>query len=135
MNRFYLSILSYQGAVPMPILNRRQLVSTLSASGALTLLPSCIKINDYQGNKWWLEGGYNPVQEELDTTSFRVEGEIPRHLNGLYVRNGGNFRGLEAPHYFIGDGMLHGIWLENGNAMHYPFYHMRSIKPGFRVSH
>jgi carotenoid cleavage dioxygenase-like enzyme len=75
-----------------------------------------MNMNMSQGKNWWIEGRYNPVQEELETTRFLVEGEIPRNLNGLYVRNGGNLRGSEAPHYFVGDGMLHGIWLENGQA-------------------
>ena len=103
----------------MPILNRRQVLQSLSATGMISVLPGCIKSIDYQGEKWWTKGGHAPVQEELDTNDLIVEGEIPRHLSGLYVRNGGNFRGGEAPHYFVGDGMLHGVWLENGSAVRY----------------
>jgi len=82
-------------------------------------LPGCLKLHEYHGEKWWTKGGHAPVKEELDSTDLMVEGIIPSHLNGLYVRNGGNFRGKEAPHYFVGDGMLHGIWLENGKALRY----------------
>ena len=44
---------------------------------------------------------------------------MPSDLNGLYVRNGGNYKGENSPHYFIGDGMLHGVWIEGGKAKRY----------------
>ena len=99
--------------------DRRKFIQYISATGGITLLPSCLKSYQYEGEQWWTKGGYAPIQEELDQTTFVVEGEIPTHLNGMYVRNGGNFRGSKAPHYFVGDGMLHGIWLEEGKAKLY----------------
>ena len=99
--------------------NRRQLLRALSSSGLVLTLPSLSCLGkDYVGERWWLEGGYAPVFDEVDLQNLRVEGEIPKELNGMYVRNGGNPR-ADAAHYFIGDGMLHGIWLENGQAVRY----------------
>ena len=100
-------------------LNRRQFLYTAAASGAMPSLGACLKEPEYLGEKWWTTGGFKPVPDEVEISEFLIEGEIPKHLNGLYIRNGGNYRGEEAPHYFTGDGMLHGLWLENGRARHY----------------
>jgi carotenoid cleavage dioxygenase-like enzyme len=66
----------------------------------------------------YLEGSYAPVDSE-DVFSLRViEGEIPRDLFGLFVRNGPNphFPPPGRHHWFDGDGMLHSVWFENGQA-------------------
>jgi carotenoid cleavage dioxygenase-like enzyme len=44
---------------------------------------------------------------------------IPPELNGLYVRNGPNSWTGSTDHFFMGDGMLHGIRLEQGQASWY----------------
>lgn len=66
----------------------------------------------------YLKGIYAPVRKEVTALELEVEGEIPRDLFGAYVRNGPN--PLNAPegmhHWFDGDGMLHGIFFENGKA-------------------
>src|SRR4051794_9999609 len=41
-------------------------------------------------DKWWLEGGFAPVREEIDATDLAVTGSLPSSLSGLYVRNGSN---------------------------------------------
>lgn len=66
----------------------------------------------------YLHGLYAPVMEEVEATELEVEGELPRELFGAYVRNGPNprFSPLNRYHWFDGDGMLHGIWFENGEA-------------------
>ena len=104
--------------VPM-MFSRRKLLLSLSSAGIYTILPSYMACAPKNTHRWWIEGGYAATQEEVDLTNLTVEGEIPKGLNGLYIRNGGNFKGKEAPHYFVGDGMLHGIWLENGQALRY----------------
>jgi carotenoid cleavage dioxygenase len=65
-----------------------------------------------------LAGNYAPVAQEIDATDLPVIGEVPRDLNGLYVRNGTNRRYIAAGryHWFDGDGMLHGAWFENGHV-------------------
>lgn len=74
-----------------------------------------------RGNPF-LEGVHTPMREELTLTDLRVEGEIPRELNGLYVRNGPNPITPPDPatyHWFTGDAMLHGVRIEAGRALWY----------------
>ena len=66
----------------------------------------------------YLHGLYAPIKEEVSVDKLKVEGEIPRDLHGAYFRNGPN---PQTPpqgmhHWFDGDGMVHGIWFENGEA-------------------
>lgn len=65
---------------------------------------------------WHLRGNWAPVHDELTVSDLAVEGEIPRELNGLYVRNGMNPRSGWSDHWFFGTGMLHGVELSNGKA-------------------
>ncbi|MFD8164386.1 carotenoid oxygenase family protein [Streptomyces malaysiensis] len=65
-----------------------------------------------------LKGNYAPVHDELTAYGLPVTGAIPPELNGWYLRNGPNPRG-ESAHWFIGDGMIHGVRLENGRAAWY----------------
>lgn len=68
---------------------------------------------------WWMQHNYGPVAEERYTTALSVEGAIPPELTGLYVRNGSNPKHGDPGHWFLGSGMLHGVRLEGGKALHY----------------
>ena len=68
---------------------------------------------------WFLSGNYAPVQDELTDTGLRVTGSIPAELSGLYVRNTPNPRDGQGGHWFFGDGMVHGVRIEDGNALWY----------------
>jgi carotenoid cleavage dioxygenase len=68
---------------------------------------------------WWLQGNFAPVTRETEATDLRVQGTIPDALSGLYVRNGSNPKTGWAPHWFLGDGMVHGVMLANGKASWY----------------
>jgi carotenoid cleavage dioxygenase-like enzyme len=73
--------------------------------------------NEYFSNAW----RPNPAQGDYAMT--RVEGEIPRELNGTLYRNGPNQKilpkqGHRALHLFEGDGFVHAIRFEDGHA-HY----------------
>jgi carotenoid cleavage dioxygenase-like enzyme len=63
-------------------------------------------------------GNYAPVSDELTAFELHVDGAIPPELNGWYLRNGPNPR-QNTGHWFTGDGMLHGVRLENGRAAWY----------------
>jgi carotenoid cleavage dioxygenase len=63
-------------------------------------------------------GNYAPVHDELTAFDLPVQGSIPAELNGWYLRNGPNPR-AGAGHWCIGDGMVHGMRLENGRAAWY----------------
>lgn len=58
-----------------------------------------------------------PIPMECDAPFLKVEGELPRELNGTLYRNGPNPQ-FDAPcaHWFVGDGMLHAFHIENGRA-------------------
>lgn len=67
-------------------------------------------------------GAYDPVQTEETAYDLRVTGTIPAWLDGRYVRNGPNPIGAVDPasfHYFMGDGMVHGVRLRGGRAEWY----------------
>jgi carotenoid cleavage dioxygenase len=66
-----------------------------------------------------LTGNYAPVTEEVTAFDLPVRGAIPRELSGLYLRNGPNPKRGSSPHWFVGDGMVHGVRLENGRAAWY----------------
>jgi carotenoid cleavage dioxygenase-like enzyme len=61
---------------------------------------------------------YAPGHDELTAFDLPVEGSIPADLTGWYLRNGPNPRAA-AGHWCVGDGMVHGVRLENGRAAWY----------------
>ena len=75
---------------------------------------------------WWLQGDFAPVPNEREELALRVEGSLPRALSGLYVRNGSNPRPRWSPHWFLGDGMVHGIVLDDGSARAYRNRYVRT---------
>ena len=68
---------------------------------------------------YWEQGNFAAVQEEVTETGLEVSGAIPSSLTGLYVRNGSNPPTGRSPHWFLGDGMVHGVRLEDGRAAWY----------------
>ena len=68
---------------------------------------------------WHLVGSRKPVFEEVTLTDLEVKGEIPRDLNGRYFRNTANPQTGYTEHWFIGDGMLHGVEFDDGKARWY----------------
>jgi len=77
-----------------------------------------------------IEGMYAPVADENTFRDMAVTGEIPRDLNGVYLRNGPNqrFQPQGRYHWFDGDGMLHAAHFEDGRVT----YRNRWVRtPGF----
>ncbi|RSD10644.1 carotenoid oxygenase family protein [Amycolatopsis eburnea] len=73
------------------------------------------------GNKF-LEGNFAPVSREHTITELAVTGRIPEFLDGRYLRNGPNPLSEVDPaayHWFMGDGMVHGVRLRDGKAEWY----------------
>lgn len=66
----------------------------------------------------YLHGLFAPVVKEQQSDEPKVVGTIPTDLRGVYFRNGPNnrFAPTNRYHWFDGDGMIHGIWFENGRA-------------------
>lgn len=70
----------------------------------------------------YLEGAFAPIRDEHTLTQLDVTGAIPEHLDGRYLRNGPNPVGELDPelyHWFVGDGMVHGIRIRDGRAEWY----------------
>jgi carotenoid cleavage dioxygenase len=73
-----------------------------------------------QSEKFYLTGNFAPVPDELGAVDLPVEGALPPELRGRYLRNGPNpVPGREPSHWFVGDGMLHGVRIEEGRAEWY----------------
>ena len=72
-----------------------------------------------QDESFWLQDNFAPVFEETTATDLTVSGEIPRALNGRLLRNGPNPQSGYSPHWFLGNGMLHGVEIREGKANWY----------------
>ena len=77
---------------------------------------------------WHLIESRKPVFDEVTvrTDELEVKGSIPPELNGRYIRNTANPQTGYTEHWFIGDGMLHGIELNNGTATWYRNRYVRT---------
>ena len=71
------------------------------------------------GTPFYLRGDFAPVTEEVTAFDLAVQGKIPEALRGHYVRNGPNQKSGAPDHWFVGDGMLHGVELRDGTARWY----------------
>ncbi len=70
----------------------------------------------------FLTGIHAPMTGELTLENLAVQGSIPPELDGRYLRIGPNpLRppNAAAHHWFIGDGMVHGVRLRAGRAQWY----------------
>ncbi|MFW7267099.1 carotenoid oxygenase family protein [Gluconacetobacter sp. Hr-1-5] len=73
-----------------------------------------------RGNPF-LTGMHAPMTEERTLTELAVTGTIPAGLDGRYLRIGPNPVAPDPAsyHWFIGDGMVHGLALAGGRALWY----------------
>ncbi len=70
----------------------------------------------------YLDGNFGPVRTERTVTDLDVTGTIPAQLDGRFLRNGPNPVSEVDPatyHWFMGDGMVHGVRLRDGKAEWY----------------
>lgn len=81
-----------------------------------------------RGDHPYLTGVHTPMTEELTLTELDVEGTIPAHLDGRYLRIGPNpiKANPKTHHWFTGDGMVHGIRIKDGAAQWYRNRWLRS---------
>lgn len=73
---------------------------------------------DVNADNLFLKGNFAPVLDELNTEGLRIEGELPKDLEGVFLRNGPNphFAPKGRYHWFDGDGMVHAVRLAHGKA-------------------
>lgn len=100
--------------------------TALSAAAAGFLQP--LRALAASSDQLWSDGSYadlylsenfGPVMEEVTVTELEVLGSIPAELSGRYLRNGPNPLGSvdsSRHHWFSGEGMVHGVRLDEGRA-------------------
>ena len=103
------------------------------ASGVETLIRKVVtkgvmKMSDFNRGRRtsdtpnpYLNGIHAPMASELTLDQLAVSGEIPAELDGRYIRIGPNPINANpaAYHWFMGDGMVHGVRLKAGKALWY----------------
>jgi carotenoid cleavage dioxygenase-like enzyme len=72
----------------------------------------------------YIAGNLGPVDREvtIDESELTVTGTLPKELSGRYLRIGPNpVKPIDPAthHWFIGDGMVHGLRLDGGKALWY----------------
>ena len=84
------------------------------------------------GENPFLRGIHTPMADELTLANPTVTGAIPTELDGRYVRIGPNPFGKagKGHHWFLGDGMVHGVRLKDGKAEWYRNRFIRSAEIG-----
>ncbi len=73
-----------------------------------------------------LRGNFAPVFDERTETKLATTGAIPPELRGRFFRNGSNPQTGTSPHWFLGNGMIHGVELQNGRANWYRNRYVRT---------
>ena len=69
----------------------------------------------------YLVGIHAPMPSELTLRDLAVTGSIPAGLNGRYLKIGANPAKPDPAghHWFLGDGMVHGIAIRDGRVAWY----------------
>lgn len=71
----------------------------------------------------FVQGGFQPVTQEITVENLSVIGKLPIDLDGQYIKNGPNSFFLPQPgqpyHWFDGDGMVHAVRIKEGKALNY----------------
>lgn len=65
--------------LPQPILNR-----------LMKSMPKSNKDIKNSEKPWHLKGNWAPVEKEIEIKNLETIGEIPKEINGKYIRNGMN---------------------------------------------
>lgn len=78
----------------------------------------------------YFTGLHEPAAAEHTIEDLAVTGVLPPELDGRYLRIGPNpvHRDTRGHHWFIGDGMVHGVRLQGGHALWYRNRYVRSRK-------
>lgn len=75
---------------------------------------------------WWMKGNFAPVEKEVESFDLPVTGVLPPELSGVFMRTGPNPAREASAHWFLGDGMVHGVRLEKGKARWYRNRYVRT---------
>ncbi len=96
---------------------------------ALGFSPAALAAGAEAANPF-LQGFHAPVVGETQAERLRVEGKLPGHLHGSYLRNGPNprFQPKGRYHWFDGDGMVHAVHLNPGDSTCPASYRCRYVR-------
>jgi carotenoid cleavage dioxygenase-like enzyme len=99
-------------------------------SGAATPAASATSHDRTNHPNPYLRGNYAPVQVERTDHDLEVTGTLPDALDGQLLRTGPNPAGPvgDNHHWFLGDGMVHGIDISTGKARAYRNRFVRTSK-------
>ncbi len=75
---------------------------------------------------FYLRDNFAPIFDEYTDTELAVSGSIPPELNGRFFRNGPNPQTGRSAHWFLGNGMIHGVELRDGRANWYRNRYVRT---------
>ncbi|MCJ2062989.1 carotenoid oxygenase family protein [Methylobacterium sp. J-088] len=103
----------------MPNLIESSLRAT--AEGLVALVAACNRLRLPWTQHPFVIGVHTPMREELTLRNLCVSGTIPAGLNGRYLKMGANPAGptTRGHDWFLGDGMVHGLCIEDGKALWY----------------
>jgi carotenoid cleavage dioxygenase-like enzyme len=96
------------------------------SDAAATPLDADAKSSTRDDEPFHLKGNFAPIFEEHDEVDLEVTGSIPPELCGRFFRNGSNPPSGTSPHWFLGQGMIHGIALEGGKVSWYRNRYVRT---------
>ncbi len=98
--------------------------------------PAILKVAEFNRDRMeapdkphpFVTGPHTPMTEEKTLEALKVTGTIPKALDGRYLRIGPNPMkpNLANHHWFIGDGMVHGVRIKDGKALWYKNRWLRS---------
>lgn len=83
-------------------------------------------MNQSLSKPFYLKDNFAPIFEEIADAELEVIGAIPPALNGRLLRNGPNPQTGWSDHWFLGNGMIHGVEFENGKANWYRNRYVRT---------
>ena len=100
--------------------NQLQSAVRAVAEGAVTLVAAWNRKRLPQAASPYAVGIHRPMPAELTLERLAITGTIPAGLNGRYFKMGANPVKHDAGHHwFLGDGMVHGIAIKDGRAAWY----------------
>ncbi len=91
------------------------------AEGAVNLIAAWNRKRLPQVASPYVVGIHKPMPSELSLEDLAVTGSMPAGLNGRYLKMGANpvTPDPAGHHWFLGDGMVHGIAIRDGRALWY----------------
>jgi carotenoid cleavage dioxygenase len=104
------------------------LIRNVVTKGVETVASVSRVVNSGPAEHPFLSGIHAPMCEEVEIEDLPVTGTIPAALDGRYLRIGPNPVNPDSAgyHWFIGDGMVHGLRISQGRALWYKNRWIRS---------